>query len=134
MFIAELAHERFSEFDLGSLRTGIMAGSPCPIEVMKRVSAEMGIDEMSIAFGMTETSPVTTQVRCDDTLENRCGTVGQALPHVEIKIIDPVTGRTVPRGEPGEFCARGLRGHAGLLERPRAHRRGDRRAPLDAHR
>jgi fatty-acyl-CoA synthase len=107
MFIAELAHERFSEFDLGSLRTGIMAGSPCPIEVMKRVSSEMGIDEMSIAFGMTETSPVTTQVRCDDTLENRCGTVGQALPHVEIKIVDAVTGRTVPRGEPGEFCARG---------------------------
>jgi fatty-acyl-CoA synthase len=107
MFIAELAHERFPEFDLGSLRTGIMAGSPCPIEVMKRVSSQMGIDEMSIAFGMTETSPVTTQVRCDDTLENRCGTVGQALPHVEIKIIDPESGRTLPRGEPGEFCARG---------------------------
>ncbi|HEY1520118.1 MAG TPA: AMP-binding protein [Solirubrobacteraceae bacterium] len=107
MFIAELAHERFSEFDLGSLRTGIMAGSPCPIEVMKRVSSEMGIDEMSIAFGMTETSPVTTQVRCDDTLENRCGTVGEVGPHVEIKIIDPSTGRTVKRGEPGEFLARG---------------------------
>jgi fatty-acyl-CoA synthase len=107
MFIAELAHERFPEFDLGSLRTGIMAGSPCPIEVMKRVSAEMGIGEMSIAFGMTETSPVTTQVRCDDTLENRCGTVGEAGPHVEIKVVDPETGRTVPRGEPGEFCARG---------------------------
>jgi fatty-acyl-CoA synthase len=107
MFIAELAHERFSEFDLGSLRTGIMAGSPCPIEVMKRVSSEMGIDEMSIAFGMTETSPVTTQVRCDDTLENRCGTVGEVGPHVEIKIIDAVTGRTVERGEPGEFLARG---------------------------
>ncbi|HUA49149.1 MAG TPA: AMP-binding protein [Solirubrobacteraceae bacterium] len=107
MFIAELAHERFSEFDLDALRTGIMAGSPCPIEVMKRVSAEMGIEEMSIAFGMTETSPVTTQVRRDDTLENRCGTVGEAAPHVEIKIIDPNTGRTVPRGEPGEFCARG---------------------------
>ena len=107
MFIAELANERFSEFDLGPLRTGIMAGSPCPIEVMKRVSAEMGIEEMSIAFGMTETSPVTTQVRCDDTLENRCGTVGEAAPHVEIKIVDPATGRTVARGEPGEFCARG---------------------------
>jgi fatty-acyl-CoA synthase len=107
MFIAELANERFPEFDLGSLRTGIMAGSPCPIEVMKRVGSQMGIDEMSIAFGMTETSPVTTQVRCDDTLENRCGTVGQALPHVEIKIVDPETGRTVSRGEPGEFCARG---------------------------
>jgi fatty-acyl-CoA synthase len=107
MFIAELAHERFPEFDLSSLRTGIMAGSPCPIEVMKRVSAEMGIDEISIAFGMTETSPVSTQVRCDDTLENRCGTVGEAAPHVEIKIIDVETGRTVPRGQAGEFCARG---------------------------
>jgi fatty-acyl-CoA synthase len=107
MFIAELAHERFAEFDLAPLRTGIMAGSPCPIEVMKRVSSEMGIDEMSIAFGMTETSPVTTQVRREDTLENRCGTVGQVMPHVEIKIIDPASGHTVPRGEPGEFCARG---------------------------
>jgi fatty-acyl-CoA synthase len=107
MFIAELSHKRFPEFDLEPLRTGIMAGSPCPIEVMKRVSAEMGIDEMSIAFGMTETSPVTTQVSRDDTLENRCGTVGQVMPHVEIKIVDPATGRTVPRGEPGEFCARG---------------------------
>jgi fatty-acyl-CoA synthase len=107
MFIAELGHERFGEFDLGSLRTGIMAGSPCPVEVMKRVSSDMGIKEMGIAFGMTETSPVTTQVRRDDTLENRCGTVGQVMPHTEIKIIDPDTGRTVPRGQPGEFLARG---------------------------
>jgi fatty-acyl-CoA synthase len=111
MFIAELAHERFSELDYGPLRTGIMAGSPCPIEVMKRVSEKMGIDEMSIAFGMTETSPVTTQVRCDDTLENRCGTVGEVGPHVEIKIVGvgggPNDGRTLPRGEPGEFLARG---------------------------
>jgi len=107
MFIAELAHERFDEFDFDPLRTGIMAGSPCPIEVMKRVSDKMGIEEMSIAFGMTETSPVTTQVHCDDTLENRCGTVGRVGPHVEIKIIDPETGRTVERGEPGEFLARG---------------------------
>jgi len=107
MFIAQLGHERFGDFDLSSLRTGIMAGSPCPIEVMKRVSSEMGIDELGIAFGMTETSPVTTQVRRDDTLENRCGTVGQVAPHVEIKIIDPATGRTVPRGQPGEFLARG---------------------------
>ncbi len=107
MFIAELGHDRFAEFDYSSLRTGLMAGSPCPIEVMKRVSAEMGIGEMSIAFGMTETSPVSTQVRRDDTLENRCGTVGEVAPHVEIKILDPVTGRTVARGEPGEFCARG---------------------------
>jgi fatty-acyl-CoA synthase len=107
MFIAELGHERFGEYDLESLRTGIMAGSPCPIEVMRRVSSDMGIKEMGIAFGMTETSPVTTQVRRDDTLENRCGTVGQVMPHAEIKIVDPATGRTVPRGEPGEFCARG---------------------------
>ena len=107
MFIAELGHERFGEFDLSPLRTGIMAGSPCPIEVMKRVNCEMGIDELGIAFGMTETSPVTTQVRRDDTLENRCATVGQVVPHVEVKIIDPATERTVPRGEPGEFLARG---------------------------
>jgi fatty-acyl-CoA synthase len=107
MFIAELGHERFADFDLESLRTGIMAGSPCPIEVMKRVSSDMGIDEMGIAFGMTETSPVTTQVRRDDTLENRCGTVGQVMPHTEVKIVDPVTGRTVHRGEPGEYLARG---------------------------
>jgi fatty-acyl-CoA synthase len=107
MFIAELGHERFADYDLGPLRTGIMAGSPCPIEVMKRVSSEMGIDEMGIAFGMTETSPVTTQVRRDDTLENRCGTVGPVFPHTEIKIVDPETGRTVGRGEPGEFLARG---------------------------
>jgi fatty-acyl-CoA synthase len=107
MFIAQLGHERFSEFDLSSLRTGIMAGSPCPIEVMKRVASEMGIKEISIAFGMTETSPVTTQVPRDDTLENRCGTVGKVMPHTEIKIVDPGTGRTVPRGEPGEFLARG---------------------------
>ena len=107
MFIAQLGHERFAEFDLSSLRTGIMAGSPCPIEVMKRVFSEMGIEEISIAFGMTETSPVTTQVPRDDTLENRCGTVGKVMPHTEIKIVDPATGRTVPRGEPGEFLARG---------------------------
>jgi fatty-acyl-CoA synthase len=107
MFIAQLGHERFAEFDLSSLRTGIMAGSPCPIEVMKRVASEMGIKEISIAFGMTETSPVTTQVPRDDTLENRCGTVGRVMPHTEIKIVDPGTGRTVPRGEPGEFLARG---------------------------
>jgi fatty-acyl-CoA synthase len=111
MFIAELGHPRFSEFDLGPLRTGLMAGSPCPIEVMKRVSSQMGIEEISIAFGMTETSPVTTQVRRDDTLEHRCGTVGEVGPHVEIKIIGvdggPNQGRTVQRGEPGEFLARG---------------------------
>jgi fatty-acyl-CoA synthase len=107
MFIAELGLPDFADYDLGSLRTGIMAGSPCPIEVMKRVLTDMGISELGIAFGMTETSPVTTQVRRDDTLENRCATVGQAGPHVEIKIVDPTTGQTLPRDEPGEFLARG---------------------------
>ena len=107
MFIAELGHERFPEFDYGPLRTGIMAGSPCPVEVMKRVMDDMGIEEMSIAFGMTETSPVTTQTARVETVENRCATVGQVHPHVEIKIIDPGTGRTVERGQPGEFLARG---------------------------
>ncbi|MDQ6606135.1 MAG: AMP-binding protein [Actinomycetota bacterium] len=110
MFIAQLDHPRFAEHDLSTLRTGIMAGSPCPVEVMKRVSSEMGIKEISIAFGMTETSPVTTQVRIDDTLEHRCGTVGQVMPHTEIKIVavgGPESGRTQPRGEPGEFLARG---------------------------
>jgi fatty-acyl-CoA synthase len=118
MFIAELQHPRFREFDLSSLRTGIMAGSPCPIEVMKRVSADMGIDEISIAFGMTETSPVTTQVRRDDTLEHRCGTVGEVMPHTEIKIVDPATGRTQPRGEPGEFLARGYAVMRGYWNEP----------------
>jgi len=106
MFIAQLDHPARATLDL-HLRTGLMAGSPCPVEVMKRVSSDMGVSEMGIAFGMTETSPVTTQVRLDDTLENRCGTVGQAGPHVEVKIVDPLTGRTLPRGEPGEFHARG---------------------------
>src|SRR5436190_8105887 len=107
MFIAELDHPDFSKFDLQALRTGIMAGSPCPIEVMRRVEGQMGIPEMGIAFGMTETSPASTQVRRDDTIERRCGTVGQAHPHVEVKIVDPVSGRAVPRGEQGEFLARG---------------------------
>jgi fatty-acyl-CoA synthase len=107
MFIAELGLEGFSQFDLGSLRTGIMAGSPCPVEVMRRVNDEMGIKEISIAFGQTEMSPVATQVRPDDTLEHRCETVGRAMPHTEIKIVDPATGQIVPRGATGEFCARG---------------------------
>jgi fatty-acyl-CoA synthase len=118
MFIAELSHERFSEYELSSLRTGIMAGSPCPVEVMKRVSTDMGIDEMGIAFGMTETSPVTTQVRRNDTIENRCATVGQVMPHTEIKIVGPATGQTVPRGEPGEFLARGYMVMSGYWNDP----------------
>jgi fatty-acyl-CoA synthase len=110
MFIAQLDHPDFDTFELGSLRTGIMAGSPCPIEVMKRVSSDMGIDQISICFGMTETSPVTTQTRIDDTLENRCATVGQVMPHTEIKIVGvggSESGRIQTRGEPGEFLARG---------------------------
>jgi fatty-acyl-CoA synthase len=118
MFIAELGHERFVEYDLSTLRTGIMAGSPCPVEVMKRVGSQMGIGEISICFGMTETSPVTTQVRRQETLENRCGTVGQVMPHTEIKIVDPATGRTLPRGEAGEFLARGYPVMSGYWKDP----------------
>jgi fatty-acyl-CoA synthase len=122
MFIAELGHPSFADHDLSSLRTGIMAGSPCPVEVMKRVNSEMGIEQISIAFGQTETSPASTFVRVDDTLEHRCETVGQVMPHTEIKIIDPATGRIVQRGEAGEFCARGylvMRGYGEDPERTR---------------
>jgi fatty-acyl-CoA synthase len=118
MFIAELDHPRFSSFDLASLRTGIMAGAPCPVEVMHRVEKQMGIPEMGIAFGMTETSPVSTQVRRDDTIERRCGTVGQVHPHVEIRIADPLTGLTVQRGEPGEFLTRGYSVMRGYWDDP----------------
>src|SRR4051794_29046873 len=107
MFIAELEHPRFAEFDLSSLRTGIMAGSPCPIETMRRVVAEMHMEEVTICYGMTETSPVSTQTAADDPLEKRVGTVGRVHPHVEIKVVEPETGRIVERGQPGEFCTRG---------------------------
>ena len=117
MFIAQLDHPAREMVEL-QLRTGLMAGSPCPIEVMKRVYSQMGVHEMGIAFGMTETSPVTTQVRRNETLENRCGTVGQAGPHVEIKIVDPESGHTLPRGEPGEFCARGYVVMSGYWDDP----------------
>src|SRR3979411_2380733 len=93
MVIAELEHPRFKEFDFSSLRTGIMAGSPCPVEVMKKVQTEMHIPEMTIAYGMTETSPVSTQCATDDPLEKRVGTVGRVHPHVEVKIIHHNTGR-----------------------------------------
>jgi len=106
MFIAVLDHSEFSDFDLSSLRTGIMAGSPCPIEVMKRVIGEMHLSEMTIAYGMTETSPVSTQTDREDALERRVSSVGRVQPHVEIKIIDE-QGATVPRNTPGEFCTRG---------------------------
>src|SRR3954471_14609898 len=107
MFIAELDHERFREFDLSSLRTGIMAGSPCPIETMRRVVSEMNMEEVTICYGMTETSPVSTQTGADDPLDKRVGTVGRVHPHVEIKVVDPLAGRIVPRGETGELCTRG---------------------------
>ena len=107
MFIAELGLPGFASYDLSSLRTGIMAGSPCPVEIMKRVVSEMNMSEVAICYGMTETSPVSTQTRRDDDLERRTATVGRVMPHVEIKIIDPSTGRTLPRGEPGELCTRG---------------------------
>jgi fatty-acyl-CoA synthase len=107
MFIAQLQHPDFGGFDLSSLRTGIMAGSPCPVEVMKRVVAEMHMDEVTICYGMTETSPVSTQTRRDEDLERRVSTVGTVHPHVEVKVVDPESGLTLPRGEPGELCTRG---------------------------
>jgi fatty-acyl-CoA synthase len=107
MFIGELEHPRFKDFDFSSLRTGIMAGSPCPVEVMKKVQTVMHIPEMTIAYGMTETSPVSTQCTTDDPLERRVATVGRVHPHVEIKIVSPESGAVVPRGVPGELCSRG---------------------------
>ncbi|AIY19110.1 AMP-binding protein [Pimelobacter simplex] len=107
MFIAMQNHADFATYDLSTLRTGIMAGSICPVEVMKRCISEMHMAEVSIAYGMTETSPVSCQTRADDDLDRRTATIGRAAPHVEIKIVDPVTGETVPRGEPGEFCTKG---------------------------
>lgn len=107
MFIAELEHPKFDQYDLRTLRTGIMAGSPCPVEVMKKVNNLMNMHEVEIAYGMTETSPVSTQTRHNDPLEKRVSTVGQVLPHTEIKIIDPETGQVVPIGEAGELCTRG---------------------------
>ncbi|CAN0236955.1 unnamed protein product, partial [Phaeothamnion confervicola] len=107
MFIAELATADFESYDLSSLRTGIMAGSPCPVEVMKQVLNRMHMSEVTICYGMTETSPVSTQTTADDTIDQRVGTVGPVHPHVEVKIVDPATGRTLHRDEPGELCTRG---------------------------
>ena len=107
MFIAELDHPRFAEFDLSSLRTGIMAGTACPIEVMKRVVEQMHLSQITIAYGMTETSPVSCQSSTTTPLDKRVTTVGTVQPHIEIKIIDPETGASVPRGQSGEFCTRG---------------------------
>jgi fatty-acyl-CoA synthase len=118
MFIAELGLADFATYDLGSLRTGIMAGSPCPAEVMKRVIADMGMEEVTICYGMTETSPVSTQTRRDDDLDRRVSTVGSVHPHVEVKVVDPATGLTVSRGEPGELCTRGYSVMLGYWEEP----------------
>jgi fatty-acyl-CoA synthase len=107
MFIAELGHPDFAKYDLSTLRTGIMAGSPCPVEVMKQVVSMMHMDEVTIAYGMTETSPVSTQTAPDDSVDKRVGTVGRVHPHVEVKVVDPATGRTVPRGTSGELLTRG---------------------------
>ncbi|MFI2378814.1 AMP-binding protein [Streptomyces sp. NPDC018964] len=118
MFIAELNLPGFASYDLTSLRTGIMAGSPCPVEVMKRVVAEMYMEQVSICYGMTETSPVSLQTRMDDDLEHRTGTVGRVLPHIEVKVVDPVTGVTRPRGSAGELCTRGYSVMLGYWNEP----------------
>jgi fatty-acyl-CoA synthase len=118
MFIAELEHPRFREFDLSSLRTGIMAGSPCPIATMHRVVSEMHMEHVTICYGMTETSPVSTQTSADDPLEKRVGTVGRVHPHVEIKIVEPKTGHVVNRGETGELCTRGYSVMPGYWDDP----------------
>jgi fatty-acyl-CoA synthase len=122
MFIGELDHPRFSEFDLSSLRTGIMAGSPCPVEVMRRVQSEMHMPEVTICYGMTETAPVSTQSSTDDPLEKRVSTVGRIHPHVEIKIVDASTGAIVPRGQAGELCTRGYSVMLGYWNNPEATR------------
>ena len=118
MFIAELEHPEFKKFDLSSLRTGIMAGSPCPIEVMKRVIRDMHASEITIAYGQTESSPVITQTRTDDPIELRVATVGRALPDVEVKIVDIETGATLPPGKQGELCTRGYLVMKGYYKMP----------------
>jgi fatty-acyl-CoA synthase len=118
MFIAELALPDLDRFDLTTLRTGIMAGSPCPVEVMKQCVAVMHMDEVTICYGMTETSPVSTQTAADDPIDKRVGTVGRVHPHVEVKVVDPEGGHTVGRNEPGELCTRGYSVMLGYWEDP----------------
>ena len=120
MFIAELASPEFARFDLSSLRTGIMAGAPCPVEVMKQGNDSMKMKEVTIAYGQTETSPVITQTPAKDTLERRTSTVGPPIPHTEVKIVDPETGRIVPVGEQGELCCRGYQVMRGYYNNERA--------------
>ncbi|MDO5626845.1 MAG: AMP-binding protein, partial [Mobilicoccus sp.] len=118
MFIAELALSSFEDYDLSTLRTGIMAGATCPIEVMKQVIDKMNMGEVAINYGMTETSPVSTSTRSDDDLRRRTETVGRVLPHLEIKIVDPATGETVPIGATGEFCTKGFSVMKGYWDEP----------------
>ncbi|HTO76094.1 MAG TPA: AMP-binding protein [Thermoanaerobaculia bacterium] len=120
MFIAELDHPRFAEFDLSSLRTGIMAGAPCPVEVMKKVQERMHMSQVTIACGMTETSPLSTQTAVDDPVDKRVETVGRVLAHVEVKVVDPASGAVVPRGVPGEQCTRGYGVMLGYWNNPEA--------------
>jgi fatty-acyl-CoA synthase len=117
MFIAELEHPDFDTFDLSSLRTGVMAGSPCPIEVMKKVIDRMNMHQVGIGYGMTETSPVSFQTAMDDPLDRRVSTVGRVQPHLEVKIVDE-EGATVPRGQPGELCTRGYSVMIGYWDDP----------------
>jgi fatty-acyl-CoA synthase len=120
MFIGELDHARFDDFEFSTLRTGIMAGSPCPVEVMKKVQSRMHMPEVTICYGMTETAPVSTQSSTDDPLDKRVSTVGRIHPHVEIKIVDPNTGEVVPHGKPGELCTRGYSVMLGYWNNPEA--------------
>jgi fatty-acyl-CoA synthase len=122
MFISELEHPEFPRFRMDSLRTGIMAGSPCPIEVMKKVVEKMHCPEMTIAYGQTESSPVITQTRFDDSIERRVSTVGKVLPHTEVKIVDAGTSTIVPRGQAGELCTRGYLVMKGYFQNPKASR------------
>lgn len=119
MFIAELERPEFHSYDLKSLRTGVMGGAPCPVELMKRVIEKMHLSEITICYGMTETSPVSFQSHCDDSIERRVSTVGTIHPHVEVKIVD-ADGKTVPRGRCGELLTRGysvMRGAIGMSPR-----------------
>lgn len=134
MFIAEFDHPDFKTTDFSSLRTGIMAGSPCPVEAMKRVQQDMNMTEVTICYGMTETSPVSAQSRVDDPLDKRVSTVGSIHPHVEVKIIDPSNGRILPRGGDRRNLHPGLLGDAGLLGGHPLHPPVHRRRALDAHR
>jgi fatty-acyl-CoA synthase len=120
MFIAELEHPDFRKFDLNSLRTGVMAGSPCPVEVMKRVQSEMHMRDIEICYGMTETSPVSTQTKIDAPFDKRVSTVGSIHAHLEIKIVDPATGKVVPLDTPGELCTRGYSVMLGYWDNPEA--------------